>query len=427
MKQSLTFKDTIPPQNFDTKSFERFLDLPRELRDHIYREWLLPDKTVIRGSANRSVTDRSSLYRLQPLILTASKEVHAEAAKVLYKETNWILLTTNYAEDDGLLQFLQRKFAPWVSVKHLERFPGTPVLRINVVDRKSPSRRIKDRMLITQQDMRYVCLEISRVPIFDIHLVFDAQAMQNASVRDVVVDGCRDIRGAKKVTIIRPDCPFPYEELTTQLQKPMRHFQEISARADQYHERADLESAQRQLLDAANTFWAGYILLHSWIRSTHLDGISFESIADIKAKQITFSIKCADCLIEARLSKEAQGILRFALYSVNLPHGPTFQQFSSFPFALGLALEAAGDDAESARKFHLTLALQPGHEGADYHLDLMEARLGTMKHRKRRMLKAYLNHIVISYRHRLPRSQSIQKDIEAYFEGSWEEGAGVWL
>lgn len=373
------------------------------------------------------MTNRSSPYWLQPLILTASRDVHAEAAKVLYEETNWILLTTNYAEDDGLLQLLQKEWNRWVSVKHLEYFPGTPVLRIHVVDLKSRSRRIKDRMLVTQQDVHFFCFEISRVPIYEIYLIFDADAMQDPSVREALVDCCRDIRGAKRVTIIRPDCPFPDDELTTQLQKPIRDVREISARADQYHQRADFELAKRQLLDAANTFWAGYILLYCWIRTAHVDGISFESIADVKAKQITLSIKCADCLIEARLSKEAQIILRAALFSVNLPGVPTFQQFSSFPFPLGLALEAAGDDAEAARKFQLALALRPGHEGADYHLDLMEARLGTMEYRKRRMLKAYLNHIVISYRHRPPGSQFFQEDIEAYFEGSWEYQATVWV
>ena len=426
MKLSLTFKDTIPRQTFDTKSFERFLDLPRELRDHIYREWLLPEKTCTEGSANGSVTKRSSPYRLQPLILTASKEVHAEAAKVLYKETNWILLTTNYAKDDGLLQRFQKELTPWVSVKHLERFPGTPVLRINVVDRKSRSRRIKDRMLVIQQDLHMFCFDISRIPSFEVQLTFDADAMQNASVRDVLVDACRDIRGAKRVTIIRPDCPFPYEELTTQMQKPMRHVREIWTRADQYHQRADLQLTQMQLLGAAETFWAGFFLMYNLIRFMHLKGTS-KWVVRIKAKQITFAIKCADCFMKARVPNQAHRILQVCLYNVNFPDGPTFQQFSSFPFPLGLALEAAGDDAEAARKFQLTLALQPGHEGADYHLDLMEARLGSMEHRKRRMLKAYLNHIVISYRHRLAGSQFFQKDIEAYVEGSGEDEGWVWL
>ena len=424
MKKSLTFKDTTP-QNLDTKSSERFLDLPRELRDHIYRELLLPDKNLIEGSENGSVTNPSSAYRLQPLILIASKDVHAEAAKVLYEETNWILLTTNYAEDDGLLQYFQKMTKPWVSVKHLDRFPGTPALRINVVDRESSSRRIKDLMLVTQQDVHHFCLDISQIPSFEIHLIFDADAMQNASVRDVLVDCCRDIRGAKKVIIIRPDCPFPYEELTTQLQQPMRHVREIWTRVDQYHQRADLQLAQMQLLSAADTFWAGFFLMFTLIRAMHLNGGS-KSMVRIKAVQITFSIKCADCLMKARLPEQARRILTIALYRVNYPDGPTFQQFSWFPFPLGLASEAAGDDAEAARLFQLTLALQPGHEGADHHLDLMEARLGTMEHKQRRMLKAYLNHIVISYRHRLPGSQSFQEDIEAYVEGS-EEDEGVML
>ena len=423
MKRSLTFTDTIPSQTFDTKSFERFLDLPRELRDQIYREWLLPDKSRVNDSA---VLRTASRYSLRPLILTANKKVHKEAAKVLYEETNWILLTTNYAEDDGLLQWFQKGMKPWVSVKHLERFPGTPVLRIDVVDRRSRSRRIKDRMLVTQQDVHYLCFSISELQDFEIRLFFDADAMQNPSVRDILVDCCRDIRGAKGVTITRPDCPFPYEELTAQLQKPIRHVQEISARADQYHQRADLQLARRQLLDAADTFWAGYSVIYVWIRTRHLDGISFESMADLKEKQTTLSIKCADCLVKARIPKGAQRQLRLtlqlSLYSANFPPGATFQHFSSFPFPLGLALEAAGDDAEAARKFHLALALHPGHEGADYHLDLMEARLQKMEHRKRRMIKAYLNHVMISYRHRLPGSQFFQKDIEAYVDDPWPEG-----
>ena len=430
MKRSLTFTDTIPPQNFDTKSFERFLDLPRELRDQIYREWLIPDKSRVNYSA---VLRTSSYYSLRPLILTANKKVHKEAAKVLYEETNWILLTTNYAEDDGLLQWFQKDMKPWVSVKHLEHFPGTPALRINVVDRRSRSRRIKDRMLVAQQDVHYFCFDISRVPDFEIHLFFDADAMQNPFIRDILVDCCRDIRGAKGVTITRPDCPFPYEELTAQLQRPIRHVQEVFARADQYHQRGDLQLARRQFLDAADIFWAGYFLMYSMIGTTDsmletidLDGISFESIAGIQAEQITFSIKCADCLIKACIPEEAQYILRsalqLALYTVDFPSGAAFPQFSSFPFPLGLALEAAGDDAEAARKFQLALALQPGHEGADYHLDLMEARLQTMEHRKRRMIKAYLNHIMISYRHRMPGSQFFQKDIQAYVDDPRSEG-----
>ena len=393
--------------------------MAQEIRDQIYRELLLPDKTLIEGSANESVTNRSSPYRLQPLILLASKDVHAEAARVLYKETNWILLTTNYAEDDGLLQFFQKIMKPWVSVKHLERFPGTPALRINVLDGRSSSRRIKDRMLVTQQDVHHFCLDISQLPNFEIHLIFGADAMQNASVRDVLVDCCRDIRGAKRVTITRPDWPLPYEVLTTRLQKRIRHVREIGTRADQYQRRADLQLAQMQLLSAADTFWAGFFFMFTLIRTMHLNGRS-KRMARIKEKQMTFSIKCADCLMKARLPEQARRILQIALYSINFPDGPTFQQFSCFPFTLGLALEAAGNDAEAAREFHLTLALQPGHEGADYHLDQMEARLGTMEHRKRLMLKAYLNHIVISYRHRQPGSQSFQKDIEAYFGGSGE-------
>ena len=303
-------------------------------------------------------------------------------------------------------------------MKHLERFPGTPVLRINVVDRKCRSRRIKDRMLVTQQDVHSFCRDIYRVSDFEIDLLFDADAMQNPSDRDVLVDCCRDIRGAKKVTIIRPDCPFPYEELTTKLQKPIRHVQEISARADEYHQRGDLQLARRQLLDAADTFWAGHALLFSLIPSiwtAHLDGINPERIAYLTAKQITFPIKCADCLVKARMPKKAQLILQMAFNTFNNPCGVTLEQFSSMIFSLGLALEAAGDDAEAARKFHMVLALQPGHEGADYRLDLMEARLQTMEHRKRRMIRAYLKHIMISYRHREPGSQLIQEEIEAYF------------
>ena len=155
-------------------------------------------------------------------------------------------------------------------------------------------------MLVTQQDVHHFCFDISQRARFEIHLVFDADAMQNASVRDVLVDCCRDIRGAKRVTIVRPDCPFPYEELSTQLQKPMQHVREIWERANQYRQRADLQLAEMQLLDAADTLWAGFFLMYTLIRTTHLEGRSTR-MRHVKAKQVAFSLKCADCLMKARL------------------------------------------------------------------------------------------------------------------------------
>ena len=412
----------MPPQESDTalsKPF-RMLDLPRELRDRIYRELLLPDKTRIYLTARLEKREGKSAYLLQPAILRTSKQVHTEASRVLYKETNWVLVTaeqcqSNFSERDWLFGKLCKRCNTWVSMHRVERFPGTPVLEIKVTDGRSGHPKYRAMLLTTLQDVHYVCLGLRWLHL-EVNLSFDVQAMQNPRTREVLLDCCRDIRGLAKATIVQLRPSATHAELLALMEQPIKHVREFSERADRYKERGELQTARGHLLDAADIHSAGWVFLQYFFCRglvVRLDGVNPQVIAELKEKQVTFGIECADCRTKAGTHKEALYWLSMMLRSAAFPAPRAFtdQQYSSIKYRQALSLVAQRNDFRAAKYFREVLSLQPGHKGADDQLDAMDARLGTISGTKRRTLEAYLTDFVGPYRHREPGSARLSQDL----------------
>ncbi|MCJ1233420.1 hypothetical protein MMC14_001376 [Varicellaria rhodocarpa] len=70
----------------------RLLDLPRELRDDVYRAMLRTDCTHQKGLL--TTWDHSS-YHIQTGILRANQQVYLEARRILYGENLWIIVRTS--------------------------------------------------------------------------------------------------------------------------------------------------------------------------------------------------------------------------------------------------------------------------------------------------------------------------------------------
>ncbi|KAF6233138.1 hypothetical protein HO173_008682 [Letharia columbiana] len=408
-----TIKGTTPPQDPDSETLKPFraMNLPQELRDRIYRELLLPDKCRISRATTAWKGRAESPYSLQPMILRASKQVHEEASRVLYKETNWVLLTADEGENflgksSGLLQDFRQMLYPRVSMQHLQRFPGTPVLRIELRDGGFLPRRDKIMMLITQQDVHFFFVDIPPTRYPEINLHFDAQAMLNPRTHDVLLDCCRDIRGMGQITISGFYSFAVYSELLAHMKRPIRHVQEFSERADRYKERGDLQLALRHLLDAADIYLAGWALLQSFFSQSwtkHLSGANPRSIAELKGKLINFSTECANCLTKAGIPKRARELLDITIQNAQST-GLRSHDYSMIYYNRGLALVAERNDIQAAKEFRVVLCLQRGHEGADGQVDAMEARLQDMPQTTRCTLEAYLKDIMKPYRHREPWS-----------------------
>lgn len=406
-------KDTMPAPDPDTESLKPFpiMNLAPELRERIYRELLLPDKARVNCATPASKMEIGSTSSLQPAILRASKQVHEEASRVLYKETNWILLTTDLSESNGLLPKFRQMLYPWVSMQHLERFPGTFVLQIGVRDGRSLPRRSKAMILIAQQDIQFFCFEISPFDDIEISLSFNAEAMQNPRTRDILLDCCRDIRGAGK---IRMNGLYPfvaYAELLAQM-RPIQHIQEFFERADRYRERGDLQRGLGHLLDAADIYRAGWYFLLSfltrdWFR--YLPGANDQRIAELREKLVPFSSGCADCLTKAGTPKKARQFIKKIVYDV-LFINMTNQQYSSLHYYTALAFVAEREYFRAAGHFRVFLSFQPGHEGADQHVDAMEACLQTMPQTERCKVEAHLKNVMKPYRHRQPGSARLLEE-----------------
>ncbi|MCJ1247336.1 hypothetical protein MMC30_004550 [Trapelia coarctata] len=116
-----------------------FMQLPRELRDEIYRHLLTTPFTFYFPVQE---------YRMSPAILTANKQISTEAKEILYKENNFVVVE--------LVQSNAREWSTIAKIPHFKRLPTNPTklvpaLKITISDHLSlgPSPRTQKVSLLT--------------------------------------------------------------------------------------------------------------------------------------------------------------------------------------------------------------------------------------------------------------------------------------
>ena len=392
------------PLNPGTESLQpfRIMDLPRELRDQIYRELLLPDKTRIDYRTRATANETGSPYSLQPAILGACKQVHEEAWKILYKETNWILMTVELGEDNDGISKLLRLFGEWVSMRGLEYFPGTPVLRVAVWLGISSHSGAKTMILITQQDIHLFCISFPWVLCYEVSLDFVEEAIQSQHTGDILLDCCREMRGVEKITMRQIPPSAVDAELLVQMRKPIRHIEEFSKRAETYNERGSRQLALRHFLDAADIYYVGWTILQTSFLSGQiegLNGVDLESVANLKDKMIALLTDYAKCCMRAGIPYKARDWLQQVLF-YSFETGLTSQHYGSIYYHKALTFLAERDDYNAIKDLHAVLLYEAGHRDADEQVDAIEVRLQTMPHAERGRIEKYLKEAIEPYRHR---------------------------
>lgn len=154
------------------------MDLPRELRDGVYRELLLPTERLPNKKKRR--------YALQPAILRVCKQTYQEASRVLYKETNWVLVTSSEDVDDRWsLRVTQKIGFPFIYFQNPLFFPGTFVLRMEMSGSLDADHKYQDSMLIPQRHFQLFGKTFLAPNCACTTLRFDEDAMQNPATREV--------------------------------------------------------------------------------------------------------------------------------------------------------------------------------------------------------------------------------------------------
>ena len=92
--ESSPIEDVGAKDTYDRLEAFPFFDLPRELRENVYREPLLVDR--FRLEVSHSTECVPGPLNIDLAILRVSKEVYNEALPILYNENCWISLKFDY-------------------------------------------------------------------------------------------------------------------------------------------------------------------------------------------------------------------------------------------------------------------------------------------------------------------------------------------
>ena len=383
------------------------MHLPRELRDGVYRELLLPKK--VRGESR--LAGRKRFYAINPAILRVSKQTYKESSRVLYEETKWVLVATS-EDENGMIPNMKRNTGyPFVDVQNPLCFPRTPVLRM---DMTSPNENDKYQafMLVPQQDFQVIGKLLLTFHYTSIALRFDEDAMQIPAIRESLLHCCRDFRGSHSVTIEGLNSPTECANLINIMTTPIRRNEEYLERANAYQQRAANQVDRGLFLEADSTNTAGaiYMKFAEMRRLRSSQGSDSHGNVNFAEIQVEFLIASARCLTKAGLPKRSRALLNSIIANNGKRPRPTKQQVVKVHYHKALAFVVERENIQALKESLVVLSLEPGHEGADEQIDLTEAKLHTMPQTKRCVVEAYLRDFVKPHRHREPGSVVLSEE-----------------
>ena len=153
----------------------RILDLPREIRDQIYRELLTP-----------RIKRAHKSYELETAILRVNRQMHRESSKVLYEENCWVFFIINF---EGFADQLKAQGCPII----LGRLPfgGKPTLRLDVRVRPFIKQDAQE-FIIIPMDVTQIFLNTfpddSRAERFEVHVHAEESPLKLANHRELVLE-----------------------------------------------------------------------------------------------------------------------------------------------------------------------------------------------------------------------------------------------
>lgn len=392
----------------------RILDLPRELRDRVYRELLITEKARVKGQQG---------YSLTPSILRVNKQVHVETSRVLYEENTWIHIISKGEEPK--FEGHQSEMSI-LSLGQLFTFPGNYVLEVNVVT-ESHSRAPKlTHRIAPISHFRLICLSLMNIEHLDrvrfqldFHIYQVAEVRRN-QIRQLLLESLGIMRRVGRV-VVRGILPYPVRsELVSLMESDHLHIDEIFSRMRILQDQGATEVALGRLPLATQFYYYAsdyppdlrdeeHGEIDEWL--TDLDGADTARIGDIETRRLSIHLQYMWCLIQSGPGKNR---LRAAPYEPG-EYGAEFafgmlenvvkyddqseDDIVTAKYYMGLAKVAMGQDLEAVACFGRTLEAEPGHDGANKELDTMLARIQCLPPHKRIIIKGHMDRYCGPYRH----------------------------
>ena len=352
------------------KNSPGFLDLPRELRDMIYRPLLSP----------RLGNQTRKSYSLTHGLLRVNKQMHAEAYEILYGEHCWVHFRIDFYPRMHIEEKLLDTKAPTIALRcdYKRSFGGTPSMKIEMYERNRPKSSDKSSLIASAYDLpRLMCSlrKTSSQRVRSIGLQLAESMSRYPHHLDRLVAALREFMTLDYSIDFSGLCQG-FEGLLARTSGVNEAGEQLD-KIDWYQARGDREHAMGNLEAAAMIFRDGYYFT-GWGKSLGGTSLSWSTDNEVFAKHrrraglVTAS---AICDSELGLLKNAQIKLEEVLEKGWLPAVDTANNF----YHLGLCLIARSKPNEGAYNLILAAGLQPKGAIADCVDRSLTALVGNIK------------------------------------------------
>lgn len=258
-------QDWVSPLDNATRDFQApfpAINLPRELRNKIYRELLVPEKI-------RDPKDQVPKYNLEPAILRVNRQINAEAAIVLYRENCWILFEIHSAE---VADKVLNREACRIFTANLDNFLALPALKVRIqglVDNTDErvyvhhcdfNRFFEGVVSVATRNPFDLTHEIGGWAPFDFEL--DIYGCKRGEEEDLL-DLFQEVRGVSRASVKGTAVLSSGRKLATLMTKTIERVDEVFERAKVYQARGDGRAAALEFREAKDAYGRGCKYLQS--------------------------------------------------------------------------------------------------------------------------------------------------------------------
>lgn len=274
------------------------MKFPRELRDKVYRELLVPREGPIPGKETPNPGKEGSRYTLEPAILRTSKQIHLETYRVLYEENIWIRFTMDAAL---LKQFDLPAGRCHIFTTNLESFPGPIALNVTMKPTTDTPYdvRLAENILHLSDLSLFVYVMCMQFPEdlsgYHLCLHIDDTFHKHNVDEEELLDEFRDMQGIGEASITGTASLSTGQELAMLMMKPGLNIDEKLDRIRRFRKRADDKAAVMQIKEAERIYCRGIMSVMLVVRRDDAPLTQWTDLLRLSYRRLSFYFDVVVC------------------------------------------------------------------------------------------------------------------------------------